>query len=210
MQHPVALKLGTITPEGTASIHCYACDDDVLDNKLKEHLAIFGIDIAAQVKTEKSIAEMNLEANMNLQLSKVLEAGKELIPVFGPGLTGLENLGNSCYMNSVLQCLFNLPEFSDYYMSRADEVLQTTCGSKAPDDIACQVAKLVVGLKSGEYSQKKIAQKVIVDGEEVKKDEEQKDEFYQDGVRPAIFKTLIGKGHQEFSTGQQQDARQYF
>ena len=43
---PVALKLGTITPEGTASIHCYKCDDDVLDNNLKEHLAVFGIDIA--------------------------------------------------------------------------------------------------------------------------------------------------------------------
>ena len=32
-------------------------------------------------------------------------------------------------------------------------------------------------------------------------DEEQKDEYYQDGIRPAIFKSLIGKGHVEFSTG---------
>lgn len=44
--HGVALKLGTITPEGGASIHCYKCDDDVLDNKLAEHLAKFGIDVA--------------------------------------------------------------------------------------------------------------------------------------------------------------------
>ena len=80
----------------------------------------------------------------------------------------------------------------------------------APEDVACQVAKLVIGLKSGEYSQQKVAQKVIVEGEEVKQDTEQKDEYYQDGIRPAIFKTLIGKGHQEFSTGQQQDVRQYF
>lgn len=55
-----------------------------------------------------------------------------------------------------------------------------------------------------------MAQKVIVEGEEVKADSEQKDEFYQDGIRPAIFKALFGKGHQDFSTGQQQDARQYF
>ena len=47
-------------------------------------------------------AEMNLEANLNLTLSKVLEEGKTLVPVFGPGLTGMENLGNSCYMNSVV------------------------------------------------------------------------------------------------------------
>lgn len=30
--HPVVCKLGTITPQGTASIHCYDCDDEVLDN----------------------------------------------------------------------------------------------------------------------------------------------------------------------------------
>ena len=44
--NPVALKLGTITPEGTASIHCYKCDDDVLDPKLAEHMAALGIDIS--------------------------------------------------------------------------------------------------------------------------------------------------------------------
>ena len=44
--NPVALKLGTITPEGAASIHCYACDEDVKDSKLAEHLAVLGIDIA--------------------------------------------------------------------------------------------------------------------------------------------------------------------
>jgi len=48
------------------------------------------------------VQEMDLELNLNFTLSKILEEGKELIPLFGPGLTGLENLGNSCYMNSVV------------------------------------------------------------------------------------------------------------
>jgi len=34
--------------------------------------------------------------------------------------------------------------------------------------------------------------------EEERKEVMEKDEFYQDGVKPAIFKQLIGKGHQEF------------
>ena len=73
----------------------------MLDDKLAEHLAVLGIDVSTQVKTEKTMAELNLDANLNLTLSKVLEEGKQLIPVFGPGLTGMENLGNSCYMNDV-------------------------------------------------------------------------------------------------------------
>ena len=55
-----------------------------------------------------------------------------------------------------------------------------------------------------------MARKVVVDGEEVKAEDGAEESYYQDGIRPAIFKSLIGKGHQEFSTGQQQDARQYF
>ena len=49
-------------------------------------------------------------------------------------------------------------------------------------------------MQSGEYSTKKVVRKVVVDGEEIKNEEGQ-EEYYQDGVRPAIFKTLMGKGH---------------
>lgn len=45
-KHPVSCKIGTITPEGGASLYCYQCDLDVLDNNLKEHLEKLGIDIS--------------------------------------------------------------------------------------------------------------------------------------------------------------------
>lgn len=32
------------------------------------------------------------------------------------GITGLTNLGNSCYMNSALQCLVHVPELRDYFL----------------------------------------------------------------------------------------------
>ena len=100
--HCISVKLGTITAEGTASVHCYKCGDDILDPMLEDHMRKVGIEISTQSKTEKSVAEMNLEANLNLTLSKVIEEGKVLTPMFGSGLTGMENLGNSCYMNSVV------------------------------------------------------------------------------------------------------------
>ena len=36
-----------------------------------------------------------------------------------PGLVGLENLGNTCYMNCALQCLCHTALFKDYFLSEA-------------------------------------------------------------------------------------------
>lgn len=50
-------------------------------------------------KTVKSMAELQLELNKCHDFSAITEAGAKLQPVSGPRLTGLVNLGNSCYMN---------------------------------------------------------------------------------------------------------------
>ena len=33
---------------------------------------------------------------------------------------------------------------------------------------------------------------------------------YQEGIRPTVFKTLMGKGNENWQSGQQQDASEYF
>jgi len=63
------------------------------------------------------VTEINLEANLNLTLSRIVEDGKMLEPRFGPGYCGLANLGNSCYMNSVLQCIFYVPSIRDHFLN---------------------------------------------------------------------------------------------
>lgn len=126
--HPVSVKLGTITPEGSAGmyasslpcpthkkssftfpilnlnshsdvtvttdIYCYICNDSKLDPKLGLHLSTFGINVQTQTKTEKSMTELQIEHNLKFDFSLTDESGKALEPVFGPGLTGLANLGN--------------------------------------------------------------------------------------------------------------------
>jgi ubiquitin carboxyl-terminal hydrolase 5/13 len=80
-----------------------------------------GIDIKGTNKTEKTVTELNLEANLALTLSKVLEKGQVLTPVFGPLNTGMQNLGNTCYLNSVVQMVMSLPEYREKYLAMAEE-----------------------------------------------------------------------------------------
>jgi hypothetical protein len=56
--HPLVCKMGTITPEGQADLYCYACDDARLDEQLATHLATFGLNVADQTKTTKTMAEL--------------------------------------------------------------------------------------------------------------------------------------------------------
>ncbi|PHH92758.1 hypothetical protein CDD83_5382 [Cordyceps sp. RAO-2017] len=189
--HGVAVKLGSITPEGTADVYCYKCDDERVDDSLGQHLAHWGIMLAERQKTEKSLTEMQIEQNLKWDFSMTTEGGKELRPLFGPGLTGLRNLGNSCYLASIAQCLFDMPSFRERYFRPAD---QPPAVQEPAADLETQLRKLADGLLSGRYS---------------KPDENLASESevtHQKGLAPAMFKHLIGRGHPEFSTMRQQDA----
>ncbi|CAB4397730.1 unnamed protein product [Rhizophagus irregularis] len=196
-KHPISCKLGTITPEGTADIYCYLCNDSKLDPLLGKHLANFGINVESQQKTEKNLTELQLEQNLQFDFSMVTEDGKELEKLFGPGYTGLKNLGNSCYMASVLQVIFSLDTFQQRYYPTAMEH-QSQCLLEPANCLQCQLSKLADGLLSGRYSQA------------VQTNETESEAPGQDGITPAMFKTLIGKGHEEFATMRQQDAFEFF
>ena len=192
--HSIAVKLGSITPEGTADVYCYQCNEERVDTDLAAHLAHWGINIAEREKTEKSLTEMQIEQNLRWEFSMTTEDGKELKPIFGDGFTGLKNLGNSCYLASILQCLFSLPAFKSRYFHPQGPPVSS---QQPAEDLETQLRKVADGLLSGRYSHPDT---------DVIASEFSPEIPHQKGLAPAMLKHLIGRGHVEFSTMRQQDA----
>uniref|UniRef100_A0A7S1KP08 Ubiquitin carboxyl-terminal hydrolase n=1 Tax=Percolomonas cosmopolitus TaxID=63605 RepID=A0A7S1KP08_9EUKA len=215
--HPLVVKMGTITPEG-ADVFSYAENDMVLDPLLREHLAYWGIDQDKMKKTSKSMAEMELDLNKNLEFSSISEAGKNLEPLFGPGFTGLCNMGNTCYMASTMQVLFSIPEWKKKYYDPDFKLFdELPLSTNITDNVEVQLTKLANGLLSGDYSipaEDESEHTTSEGGDKMDtSDDEQKTKIKsgeQHGITPRSFKNVIGRDHPEFSTNRQQDAIEYF
>ena len=50
-----------------------------------EHLAHWGINVAVLQKTEKTMAELQIDLNMSFEFDRITEAGAALQPLSGPG-----------------------------------------------------------------------------------------------------------------------------
>ena len=188
--HPVAAKLGSLSAdEDKCDCYCYKCNDEVKVPHLGRILQRFGIDLAMAVKSEKTLVEMNVETNRKWQFNLEGSDGEILAPVLGPGLTGMQNLGNSCYLNSVVQALFSLAAYRDYFAQMSFDFSV----ENPAQDLASQLLKLYDGLISGRYSRPSSLKGVQ----------------YQEGIRPHTFKNLVGANHAEFRTNKQQDASEF-
>ncbi|KAH8322919.1 ubiquitin carboxyl-terminal hydrolase 5 [Drosophila kikkawai] len=194
--YPLAVKLGTITADGKSDVFSYPEDDMVLDPQLERHLSHFGINMAAMKKSEKSMVELELDINQRIgEWSALTESESELQPLAGPGYTGMRNLGNSCYINSVMQVLFVIPDFLQRFVGTGAERYFNEFPSDPANDFNIQMAKLGTGLQSGKYSS--VAENTL-------------DTDNSTGISPAMFKNIVGKNHPDFSTKQQQDANDFY
>ncbi|AES66751.2 ubiquitin carboxyl-terminal hydrolase [Medicago truncatula] len=204
--YPLAVKLGTITADlEAADVFSYPEDDNVLDPLLAQHLAFFGIDFSSLQKTEMTTAEKELDQNTNFEWNRIQESGQEVEPIFGPGYTGLVNLGNSCYLAATMQAVFSARSFSSrYYINQSLKKAFEEAPADPTVDLNMQLTKLAHGLLSGKYS---VPQ---VENDDNKNVATTPTSAEQEGIPPRMFKTLVAASHPEFSTMRQQDALEFF
>ena len=202
--YPLAVKLGTISADpDTIDIHSYGethlgeTGIMVRDPHIVRHLAHFGIDIASMKQSEKGMAELQLDAQYRLD-SAVLEKHGDAI--YGAGYTGLINLGNSCYINSMLQLVFATETARQQYVADARALLENAPADVA-GDLDCQFAKVGAALVSGEYAQPPPPESAGALATKLWKK--------RSGVTPRALRALVARGHREFQTPGQQDALEW-
>lgn len=99
-----------------------------------------------------------------------------------PGQVGLDNLGNTCFMASALQCMSNIPALTEYFLSRKyiDEInTDNPIGSGGM--LAKEYANLLTNLWAGNDS----------------------------SYAPRNFKLTIGRWNNRFANYQQQDSHEF-
>ncbi|XP_010181572.1 PREDICTED: ubiquitin carboxyl-terminal hydrolase 13 [Mesitornis unicolor] len=199
--YPLAVKLGTITPDG-ADVYSFDEEEPVLDPHIAKHLAHFGIDMLQMQVAENGLRDNDIKPRVS-EWEVIQEAGVKLKPMYGPGYTGMKNLGNSCYLSAVMQAIFSIPEFQRTYVGNLPRIFDYS-PLDPTQDFNTQMAKLGHGLLSGQYSKPPMKSELI---EQVMKEEHKPQ---QNGISPRMFKAFISKDHPEFSSSRQQDAQEFF
>ncbi|PAA88514.1 hypothetical protein BOX15_Mlig007643g1 [Macrostomum lignano] len=98
-----------------------------------------------------------------------------------PGVCGLANLGNSCFMNSALQALSNVQMLTDYFLSNKwKSELNTDNPLGMRGEVAAGYGRLISDMWSGRYS----------------------------SISPRQFKQTLGRFAPQFSGFQQQDSQE--
>ncbi len=144
---------------------------------LEDEEAALANKIVPTPKFDRTSKPSVLEAsrNRNRNLNAIWSTGGK------KGLTGLKNLGNTCYMNSILQCLSNFTLPSQYFMRQGIGRDLNRSSSDTKGQVAVEFSEILKSLWSGQYK----------------------------SIAPYDLKRVIGRFNEMFRGSEQQDAHEF-
>jgi ubiquitin C-terminal hydrolase len=154
----------------------------------------------AQVDLHKNVPSKFSYADNNKYRSNVGYKPPAPTVAAGPGLIGLVNLGNTCYLNSVLQMFSNIPEFKNYFLQRQYQYDLFTNVKRCQGELENNIINID---RIAAYCSEKISG-------QFEKLFRHMWAYYNDEqiIKPNSFKKALGKKNGDFNSHNQQDAHE--
>lgn len=152
-------------------------EDLISGARLSDMIENVGMSMGQVVYVEYALPNNSFPTDKNIAATKTKDAPKQ-----NEKTKGLYNLGNTCYMNSALQCLANTKFFSEYFVNAKS--FQKQMNMKNPMGFQGELAKEFANLMTSMYQGSSV-------------------------VFPRTFKATIGNVSDQFAGFEQQDSQEF-